>query len=152
MCRALLRALYNSAAKRSLPYMRFVAYAGLFTKYGADACGVATGSRQPPRAAKPVEAPDPHIRTGVQLSPSPKAACTAAFLFYPCIKNLYAAARAAETRYSAEHRYLLAHCSCGAKFAVHCEVFTVLARGLVSLNAGALRYPARRLEFIACFC
>ena len=47
---------------------------GLLSEYGADACDAATGSRQPPRIAKPVEAPAPHIRTGVQFPPPPKKA------------------------------------------------------------------------------
>jgi len=45
---------------------------GLPSEYGADACGAATGSRQLPRTTKPVEAPAPHIRTGVQFPPPPK--------------------------------------------------------------------------------
>ena len=44
---------------------------GLFPQYGFDAFGAATGSRQLPRADKPVDVPVSLFRTGVQFPPSP---------------------------------------------------------------------------------
>ena len=46
-------------------------YTGLYPKYGDDAFGAATVSRQPPRPNKPVEAPGQLIWTRVQFPPPP---------------------------------------------------------------------------------
>lgn len=55
-------------------------YAGLYPKYGDDAFGAATVSRQPPRPNKPVEAPGQLIWTRVRFPPPP-------FLTLCAIKN-----------------------------------------------------------------